>query len=323
MSSIHDLPYEDIKKFLLVNNKNFENKDDAYNKAIILLKNGKAIGHTISIIEWMIAHNLLINKTDIPNFTINEIDNMSQIEIDQLAKLLTMKGNNRNNIKNILKYLHKLDDNIILLPEINHIILNTLYDIEEKDLSDLIKFINCRDILNLLKTHHNKQMIRELLSDNVKEIIKNINKYNNIYFKPLLIGLLEYDELGLAKKFYDYIKILDSHWEYLSYDIINNVYYEFYDNNIKFEKVFKISSSSDLFIYFITKMKTTNNLEDKFKYLYIRFLRAAIKYQKFDFIKSIIKHFNENPLDNFRWLDCIKDVLKEFEDLIVIAKEMI
>jgi hypothetical protein len=52
-------------------------------------------------------------------------------------------------------------------------------------------------------------------------------------------------------------------------------------------------------------------------------LRAAIKYQKFNFVKSIIKYFNENPLDNFRWLDCIKDVLKEFEDLIVIAKEMI
>ena len=90
----------------------------------------------------MIAHNLLLNQVNIPNYTINEIDNMSQNEINKLAKLLTMKGNNPDNIKNILRYLHKLDDeNIILLPEINDLILNTLYDIEkiDKEILFLIK----------------------------------------------------------------------------------------------------------------------------------------------------------------------------------------
>ena len=90
MTSIYDVPYEDIIMFLLANNKDFSNKDEAYNTALVLLKDKNAIGHTVY-----------------------EIDNMSQKEIDQLAKLLTMKGNNPQNIKKILRYLNKLqDDNI-------------------------------------------------------------------------------------------------------------------------------------------------------------------------------------------------------------------
>ena len=60
MTSIYDVPYEDIAIFLLANNNKFMNQDDAYDKALILLKDKKARGHTTSIIEWMIAHNLLI-----------------------------------------------------------------------------------------------------------------------------------------------------------------------------------------------------------------------------------------------------------------------
>ena len=114
MTSVYDIPHQDIEKFVLANNENFQNKDEAYDKATILLKDKKSIGHTTSIIEWMIAHNLFINKVDIPNYTIYEIDNMSQDEINELAKLLTMKGRNRENIKNILRYLHKLDEVVVV-----------------------------------------------------------------------------------------------------------------------------------------------------------------------------------------------------------------
>jgi hypothetical protein len=116
MTSVHDIPYEDIKIFLKANKKTFDDKDDAYKKTLILLKDKKAKGHTIKIIEWMIAHNLLIRKIDIPHYTTRKIDKMSSFDIDILAKLLTMKGNNRENIKNILRYLHKLDKLDILLP---------------------------------------------------------------------------------------------------------------------------------------------------------------------------------------------------------------
>lgn len=117
MTSIHDVPYEDIKIFLKANNKAFKDENNAYDKALILLKDKKAIGHTTSIIEWMMAHNLLIDKVDVPHYTTRKIDKMSQYDINQLAKLLTMQGNNRENIKNILRYLHKLDKLDILLPD--------------------------------------------------------------------------------------------------------------------------------------------------------------------------------------------------------------
>ncbi len=129
MASIYDVPYEDIIEFLLANNKVYENEDDAYQKALILLKDKNAIGHTTSIIEWTISHNLLVKKVNIPNFTIYQIDNMHEFEIDELARLLTMKGKDRDNIKNILMYLGKLD---VLLehPDIKPLILNTILELQ-------------------------------------------------------------------------------------------------------------------------------------------------------------------------------------------------
>lgn len=116
MTSIYDIPYEDISIFLKVNNPRYDfddkDKDTAYTIALTLLKDKNSKGHTTSIVEWMIAHNLLKTKVDIPNYTIYEIDKLSQNQIDKLSKLLTMNGNNIENIKNILRYLHKLDETI-------------------------------------------------------------------------------------------------------------------------------------------------------------------------------------------------------------------
>jgi len=328
MTSIYDIPYEYIEKFLLANNKILTHDDD-YGKALILLKDKNSVRHPMSIIEWMIAHNLLIQKVNIPHYTVDDIDSMSQQEVNNLAKLLTMKGNNLNNIKNILRYLHKLHD-MILLPEINDIILDILYDTERKEQELLFPYMiksgKYNDLINLLNKHHNKQMIRELISDNVVEIISYLNTYlfnANTYFEALIIRLLEYDELGLAKKFYDHIKILNPYWKSLSYDIINKVYYDFYNNN--FENLFKISSSIDLFNFFIEKKKDRYDISDKLKILYIRFLRTAIKLQKLEFIKLMVEYFNNNPLDDIKMINDIKikNQIKEFEDLIFIAKEMI
>jgi len=178
MTSIRDIPYQDIKIFLVANDKSFKDKDDAYDKILKLLKDKNSKDHTTRIIEWMIAHNLLVNKINIPYFTSDQIDNMTQNEINKLAKLLTMNGNNVINIKNILRFLHKLnEENITLLPEINDIILNRLYEVEkiDKDINFIIKTGSSQDILNLLKTHHNKRIIRELILENIALISENIN----------------------------------------------------------------------------------------------------------------------------------------------------
>ena len=136
MTSIYDIPYKDIEIFLRANGKKLtKNKDDDYENAFILLKNKNSKGHTIKIIEWMKAYNLFINNVNIPSYSIYEIDNMTSTEINSLAKKLTMKGNDRDNIKNILRYLNKLneynDESIYdtMLPEIiRRIALNLKYN---------------------------------------------------------------------------------------------------------------------------------------------------------------------------------------------------
>jgi hypothetical protein len=83
MSSIDQIPYEDIAIFLEANDKKLsEDRDENKKLALKLFKDRKAKGHTTSIIEWMMAHNLLINKIDIPNYTIYQINHMPQAEID-------------------------------------------------------------------------------------------------------------------------------------------------------------------------------------------------------------------------------------------------
>jgi len=166
MTSIYDIPYEDIKEFLLANNKFLNDKDDAYNKALILLKDKKSKGHTINIIEWLMAHNLLVRKINIPNYSTYEIDNMTQSEIDELDKLLTMKGNNRENIINILRYLHKLDD-LELVSDIKDTIFSLLNELEINDIN--FETLKLDDIINLLKTHRNKALIRKQIYDNIEK----------------------------------------------------------------------------------------------------------------------------------------------------------
>ena len=169
MTSIYDIPYEDIKIFLSSND--IKNEDEAYDEVLVLLKDKTAKGHTTSIIEWMIAHNLLVNNINIPYYTIDDINNMSQNEINDLAKLLTMKGNNRENIKNILKYLHKLEIEPLLL-DIQKIILNNLTQLEINDID--IYNLNFSDIINLLKTHRNKKEIRKVIYNNMRKILFSI-----------------------------------------------------------------------------------------------------------------------------------------------------
>jgi len=192
MTSIYDVPYEDIQKFLLVNNKNYIDKDDAYDKTLTLLKDKNSKGHTISIIEWMIAHNLLIRNINIPNYTSYKIDNMSQNEINELAKLLTMKGNNRENIKNILRYLGKLNENI-LLPEINEFILSNLNQLDINEINfDELNFTN---IIKLLKTHRNKNLIRKMLYNNMENMIL----YNIFYIDFKQLDRLDYIQFLLEQ----------------------------------------------------------------------------------------------------------------------------
>jgi len=180
MTSIYDIPYNDIQIFLDANNEYYDNKDDAYNKALSFLKDSNSKGHTTSIIEWLIAHNLLINKVKISNYKVTNIDNMTQYEINKLAKLLTMKGNNIGNIKNILRYLHKLNE-VELITDIKEIILLKLEELEINELNfdNMTEFV----IFKLLENHRNKSLIRKLIYNHMEKIIFN-------RFLPINVGRL-------------------------------------------------------------------------------------------------------------------------------------
>lgn len=113
MASVRDIPLVDIEIFLVANSKTLPNNENAaYNLAFSLFKNKNSVGYTPNIITWIIAHNLIKNKVEVPDYTAVQIDNMSQIEIDKLSKLLTMKKNDIVNVKKILNYMNKLDEEV-------------------------------------------------------------------------------------------------------------------------------------------------------------------------------------------------------------------
>ncbi len=191
MTSIYDIPYGDVKKFLLFNNMIFKARDKAYNKTLLLLGDKSTKGHTTSIIEWMIAYNLLIHKVDINFYTYEEINDMEQQQIDKLSKLLTMKGNNKSNIKNILGYMNKLVYFDILPTEIKIEILG------KADINEINKLsILSRDFKKVCESKDVRSLLIHKFSNNDNLDISN---YTNI-------ELIRYYQIVLYKKkhsFYD------------------------------------------------------------------------------------------------------------------------
>jgi len=210
MSNIHDVEFNDIKQFLEANEKSFIDQNDAYNKALVLLKDRKAKDHPVSIMEWIIAHNLLINKIDISRYSVYEIDNMSKIDIDQLAKKLTMKKNDRSNIKNILKYLHKLD--IVSYNNIPYdIIYNIVINTDPLSLRDLYTNSTYKSVID-------DSFTLETLYDKYKDIVEEqYNEYNK-YKKykedgkhRRILDDLYYDDIYTNKSFNNLFKIYMNH----------------------------------------------------------------------------------------------------------------
>ena len=313
MASIYDIPRKDIEIFLLANKKNVKGNNDDYKSTQSLLKDNKSKGHTTSIVEWMIAHNLLLSKVNIPIYTTKEIDNMSQVQINKLSKLLTMKTNNIDSIKSILRYLDKLDKEF-LLPEINSIILNNLYDIEKNDEHILFNIQHgyFDNIIRLLKTHHNKKLIRELIIDNMEKMLGN--NYDQTSF---MIELLELNELGLAKKVYDYNRSIDFEWENFVNDIVSPIYLNFKQQD-KLERLFKVIPSSDLFWFIKEEVKNVEDINSKLENLCIPFLETAIELKQSDFVSLMLDYLN----NEFN-LTKMKDLVGQLDDLTILAEEII
>ena len=321
MTSIYDIPRKDIEIFLLDNNQNIESNDEDYKLVFALLKDKKAIRHTISIVEWMIAHNLLIKKINVKNYTSDEIDNMSQNEINKLAKLLTMKGNDRTNVKNILRFMNKLDKEF-LINDINDVILENLNKIELQNLN--IYSLNFDDIIRLLKTYRNKKAIRLFIYDNLEKIVAyhrikiktedpysteyvldNILDTSNVYEKDIMIKVIKDNRITFIEYHSDeeinfYIKEIEK---------INSV------EEIRLEEYPEINSLVNFILNLITAdeiglAKQTFNIIHKFKY----------SGRNYSFNHELI-----NNLINQNYIDHLKVIINFVtdEEFIIIINEII
>jgi hypothetical protein len=111
MANIHDISFEDIELFLAGNNLSVpKNIDDVYNKAFNLFKKGNMEFYPDSVVEWMMAYNVIQSKIKIQTYKKSYILSLSRKDIRELASLLGMKNDNIDHILNILRFLHKLDD---------------------------------------------------------------------------------------------------------------------------------------------------------------------------------------------------------------------
>ena len=219
MADITDVPYLDVRGFILANNKIIpDNKKSAYDLAFSLLKNIKSKGRTLDLVLWSFAHNLLANGVHVNVYTESEINRMSSAEINKLSKSLTMKNNNIGHIKAILGYLHKLENNAELDPDVKDEILDFYGLLKISDIND---YSDYDDLILLLKTHHNKNLVRMKINEYLDFIMdlhivdpespydpsRTFNDTSKNWHDPrrdstpkFVYDLIKLKEIGLAKR---------------------------------------------------------------------------------------------------------------------------
>ena len=197
MTSIKDIPYDDILIFLNKNKIDVpDDIDEAYNLVRYLIENKEIIFEPISIIEWIMAYNLLQRKVYIPSYTITQIKLMNSTEIKKLANLLTMKSTNINNIINILYYS-------------GHIISDENDDYENDDYeNDDIAFTKIKDVNIRILLDFDDHELNKVCQTN-----KSINKLcNDDYFwkfkldKLVSMDLFPTDLRNKGKEIYNIFK---------------------------------------------------------------------------------------------------------------------
>lgn len=154
---INLIPLEDIK--ILFNQYNIRLGKDKNEKLKELILSNRIEEAPDSIVDFIIAYNLLINKVKIPIYQRSEILLASKQELKIIAQTLQTDFIDKNSIIRILTYLDKLDDDLSSLSEETILII----------LNDL----PCRDLISLSKT--NNRLAQIINSYN----LINIAKYKN------------------------------------------------------------------------------------------------------------------------------------------------
>lgn len=216
---IKDIPHNDIKTFLKVNNIPIVNFNKDYDNAWKLMNKNNAIYVNVpdSIILWMMAYNLFEKKINVPFYTREKIQLMSEKELISLSKLLEMKSYDKTYIIEILKYLDKLrnNPNCKLFDE-------AFYDmgevwcwfwIKHKHIIAIFRLYmddeRCKEMVNIIDCNQTKQ----LSPNKISEIFYNRESLNN----HTIGSSIDNDDINIKKNF---------EWlnEFISHDEIGYYY---------------------------------------------------------------------------------------------------
>lgn len=112
MTSIRDIPYDDVIIFLSLNNVDIPldaNHDDVYTKArnIIYINDDKVM--SIAIEDFIIAQHLIKYQIKIQPYKISDILSSSNDDLLNLSRQLILPYVDKPRIIRILKYMRRLD----------------------------------------------------------------------------------------------------------------------------------------------------------------------------------------------------------------------
>jgi len=329
MTSIRDIPLEDIKNFLSENKVGIpKNIDNAYKTAFDLMKSAKAKFYPDNVITWMMAYNLIKSKKNIPMYNKSIVISLSKRDVDKLAKSLGMKSDNMDAILSILTYLHKLNDDTInrgLLPSLE------------------IKLLEVMDLETLLKTFKtNKQTFRPLVYKALPEVINNyyyqedlpkkvsikLDYYDLYQFTSDLFDLKEY---ALVKRILELTYPKDDIYSILlsnalgnqeELEIVFKMIPENYDwDTSGFDEIFEdnmeslASDGADFNEYFSTAFNAAINTKNQYV---LKYLIETWNLMRDDWV-SISEDINPESLEFMN----ISSMIKNLDELTEKAKEIV
>jgi hypothetical protein len=155
MTSFTDIPLDDIKEFLISNNKSITSKPylDAWN----LIKDDRSLTVPPSISDFFLAQNL--SKLDFDPFKMSKI---LTSDVQDLIYITALQDLPKNRIIRVLKYLNKLDNDM------------DIFDMLPKDISQMI--VSKLDIRSIKL---------------ICEISCNFSKFCQTHLRPILLKNLK------------------------------------------------------------------------------------------------------------------------------------
>lgn len=264
MTSITDIPYEDIKVFLTKNNIRLSlNESNNYNTAFKMIKQDKNYIYPDSVYDWIIAYNFR-DKIDV--YTKGMINSLSEEELNNLAKQLGIFDSNdlKYSVINVLGYLHKYDKSFVH----SDLDQNIFQMVDEQR-------ILSSDYKEIIKNFKRNKTLRLFLLNNMRKII--IERYKDVDGLLLfIVDLLGLEEIILAEE---------------ALKISNNLITDQEERN-------NIMS----FLYYrVIESKNVMVIENYFKLLqYIRQLYGRAVFGNFQILQLLDIYLTRLPLKEYR-----------------------